>query len=230
MPHAGVLILFIILSDSNDEVTTLPVRPAPPSPDYVLASPNYSLDSDLDSDPLEDDSPDGDLNETAESLHTQTVLTSVVHPPPSLLPSSSSPPPSLFPSSSSRKRSRSPSPLPPPIVPLSPPAQETVTLRARVELLEQHDMVTQDSLRIDMGRITRLQLQAVYAEYEALELRDFWVIDRLKILELHNRAEYAETRLERSHDRPTGDGVRTKRAVMTEREVEAQRARAEAAE
>ncbi|GJU15327.1 hypothetical protein Tco_1143293 [Tanacetum coccineum] len=166
MPHAGVLILFIILSDSNDEVTTLPVRPAPPSPDYVLASPNYSLDSDLDSDPLEDDSPDGDLNETAESLHTQTVLTSVVHPPPlllpslsspppsllpsssspppsllpsssspppsllpsssspppSLLPSSSSPPPSLFPSSSSRKRSRSPSPLPPPIVPLSPPA------------------------------------------------------------------------------------------------------------
>ncbi|GJU15326.1 hypothetical protein Tco_1143292, partial [Tanacetum coccineum] len=81
-----------------------------------------------------------------------------------------------------------------------------------------------------MGRITRLQLQAVYAEYEALELRDFWVTDRLKILELHNRAEYAETRLEWSHDRPTGDGVRTKRAVMTEREVEAQRARAEAVE
>ncbi|GKE04744.1 hypothetical protein Tco_1396762, partial [Tanacetum coccineum] len=130
------LIPFIILSDSNDEVTTLPVRPAPPSPDYVPASPNYSLDSDIDSDPLEDDSPDEDLTETAESLHTQTVLTSVVHPPPlllpssslpppsllpsssspppSLLPSSSSPPPSLLPSSSSHKRFRSPSPLPPP--------------------------------------------------------------------------------------------------------------------
>ncbi|GKG32044.1 hypothetical protein Tco_0426994, partial [Tanacetum coccineum] len=75
--------------------------------------------------------------------------------------------------------------------------QEMMTLRARVGLLEQHDVVTRDSL---------------------------------EILELRSRAEYAESRLEQSHDRQTGDGVRTKRAVMTEQEVEALRARAEAAE
>ncbi|GJW63895.1 hypothetical protein Tco_0115779 [Tanacetum coccineum] len=87
--------------------------------------------------------------------------------PPSLLPSSSSPPPLLL-SSSSRKRSRSPSPSPPlsvspsplPLVVPPPPEhiesigddietlhaslasamQETMTFRARVRLLEQHDV------------------------------------------------------------------------------------------
>nr|GFC55223.1 hypothetical protein [Tanacetum cinerariifolium] len=48
-------------------------RPAPPSPDYVLALPNKSPDSDLDSDPLEDVSPSEDVIETVESLHTLTV-------------------------------------------------------------------------------------------------------------------------------------------------------------
>ncbi|GKE53461.1 hypothetical protein Tco_1488617 [Tanacetum coccineum] len=81
-PHAGVPVLFIILSDYDDEITTLPVRPTPPSPDYVPDSPDYSLDSDLDSDPSKDDSPRDDLTETAKSLHTQAASTSVVHPPP----------------------------------------------------------------------------------------------------------------------------------------------------
>ncbi|GJV26622.1 hypothetical protein Tco_1379317 [Tanacetum coccineum] len=292
-PRVGVLIPFIILSDSDDEVTTLPVRHAPPSPDYVLASPDYSPDSDQDSYPSEDDSPGEDLTDTAMSLHTQTALTSVVHPPPTrplstsstivlrpgqeiLLPSSSSPPPSLLPSSSSpppsllpslsHRRSRSPSPQPPPLVLLPPPAvplppptalslplpavllpspehiepvrdhietlrarftsakQETMTLRARVESLEQHDVVTQDSLRIARGRITWLQLRAVYAEQEVTELQDFWVTDRLEILELRSRAEYAETRLERSHNKQTRDEVYTQRAVMIEHDVEALRA------
>ncbi|GKB64262.1 hypothetical protein Tco_0920448 [Tanacetum coccineum] len=100
-PRAGLLIPFIILSYSDDEITTLPVIPASPSPDYVPALPYYSSDSDLDSESSEDDSPDEDLTETAESLHTQAALKSVVHPPPSLLPSSSSPPPSFLSSSSS---------------------------------------------------------------------------------------------------------------------------------
>ncbi|GKB37004.1 hypothetical protein Tco_0881946 [Tanacetum coccineum] len=78
-PRAGVPIPFIILSNSHDEVTTLPVRHAPPSPDYVPALPDYSPDSDLNSDPSEDDSPDQDETETAESLPTQTALTSIVH-------------------------------------------------------------------------------------------------------------------------------------------------------
>ncbi|GJR42536.1 hypothetical protein Tco_1310639 [Tanacetum coccineum] len=70
---------------------------------------SYSPDSDLDSDPLEDDSSDKDLTKTAESLPTLTTLTSVVHPPPSLFPSSSSPPPSLLSSSSSPPPSLLPS-------------------------------------------------------------------------------------------------------------------------
>nr|GEY58809.1 hypothetical protein [Tanacetum cinerariifolium] len=123
-PHVRVLIPFIILSDSDDEVTTLPIRHAPPSPDYVLASPNYSPDSNLDSDPLKDDSPGDDLTETVKSLQTQAASPLVVHPsptllpssssPPSLLSSSSSPPPSLLPSSSSPPPSLLPSSSSPP--------------------------------------------------------------------------------------------------------------------
>ncbi|GJR02610.1 hypothetical protein Tco_0525594 [Tanacetum coccineum] len=52
-------------------------------------------------------------------------------------------------------------------------------------------------------------LRAVYAEPEVIELKDSSVIDRLKITKLHSRVEYAETHLERSHVRQTGDGVRT---------------------
>ncbi|GKE58530.1 hypothetical protein Tco_1497715 [Tanacetum coccineum] len=79
--------------------------------------------------------------------------------------------------------------------------KETMTLRARVRVLEQHDLVTQDSLMIARGRIIQSQLQVVYAEYEVRELWEFRVTDRLEILELHSQAEYAEIRLEQSHDR-----------------------------
>nr|GEV85475.1 hypothetical protein [Tanacetum cinerariifolium] len=73
--RSGVFTLFVIISDSDDEITTLPVRPALPSPDHSPALYGYPLDSG-------DDSSDEDLNETAESLHTQTAPTSVVHAPP----------------------------------------------------------------------------------------------------------------------------------------------------
>ncbi|GKA46851.1 hypothetical protein Tco_0739734 [Tanacetum coccineum] len=186
-PCAEVFAPFVIISDSDDEITTLPVRPAPLSPDHASALYGDPLDSG-------DDSSDEDLKETAESLHTQTTSTLVIdgelhhHPPvipeipspsspPSLLPSSSSPPPSLL-SSSSRKRSRSPSPSPPPSVspsplPSPPPSaapppppehiesvrddietvrvslasamQKTMTLRARVGLLEQHNVDSEAS-------------------------------------------------------------------------------------
>nr|GEV25737.1 hypothetical protein [Tanacetum cinerariifolium] len=74
-PRGGVLVPFVIISDSNNEITTLPVRPAPPSPDHTPALYGYPLDSG-------DDSSDKDLSEIVESLHTQTASTSVVHPPP----------------------------------------------------------------------------------------------------------------------------------------------------
>ncbi|GKD90400.1 hypothetical protein Tco_1365907, partial [Tanacetum coccineum] len=104
--------------------------------------------------------------------------------PPLLLPSSSckrsrSPSPSLQPSIS-------PSPLPSQLPAIVPPKlehiesigddietlraslafaiQDMMTLRARVGLLEQHDVVTRDSLRIARGRITRSELRAVYAD------------------------------------------------------------------
>ncbi|GKB36212.1 hypothetical protein Tco_0881154 [Tanacetum coccineum] len=66
---------FVTISDSDDEITTLPIRSAPPSPDRTPALYGYPLDS-------SDDSSDEDLSETAESLHTQSALTLVVHLPP----------------------------------------------------------------------------------------------------------------------------------------------------
>ncbi|GJS22890.1 hypothetical protein Tco_0451522 [Tanacetum coccineum] len=74
-PHVGVFAPFVIISDSDDDITTLPVRPAPPSPDRISALYGYPLDSG-------DDLSDEVLSETAESLHTQTALTSVVYPSP----------------------------------------------------------------------------------------------------------------------------------------------------
>ncbi|GKD36200.1 hypothetical protein Tco_1251709 [Tanacetum coccineum] len=74
-PRAGVFAAFVIISNSDDEITTLPVRPAPPSPNCTSTLYGYPLDSG-------DDSSDEDLSETAELLLTQTASTSVVHPPP----------------------------------------------------------------------------------------------------------------------------------------------------
>ncbi|GKA46310.1 hypothetical protein Tco_0739193, partial [Tanacetum coccineum] len=192
-PRARVFALFVIISNFDDEITTLPVRPTPLSPDRTPALYGYLLDSG-------DHPSEEDQRETAESLHTQIASTLIPSSslPPSLLPSSSSPPPSLLPSLS-RKRFRSPlpspspspsvspSPLPslPPATPPPPPEhielvgddietlcaslasamQKTMTLRARVGLLEQNNVVTQDSLRISRGRITRSQLRAVYAQH-----------------------------------------------------------------
>ncbi|GJX99797.1 hypothetical protein Tco_0356816 [Tanacetum coccineum] len=297
-PRAGVLVSFVIISDSDVKITTLPVRPTPPSSDRIPSLSSYLLDSG-------DDSSEEDLSETAESLHTQTALTSVVHPPstrplptnpafarkpgkeismplgnraaidrwraatpssyhplllseipssspPSLFLSSSLPPPSHLPSLS-RKRSRLPSPslLPsvsPSPLPSPPPEHiesvgddietlraslasamiKMMTLHARVRLLEQHDVVTRDLLRITRGRITWSQLRVVYAKQEVRELQEFRVTDRLEIIELRSRAEYVESCLEQSHKRQTGDGARM--IDMTEQDIEALRARAEAVE
>ncbi|GJW18236.1 hypothetical protein Tco_0025672 [Tanacetum coccineum] len=144
---------------------------------------------------------------------------------------------------SSPKRPRSPSPSPPPLVspspipplpslppPAVPPSPEHIDpvrddietlrailasairmrwcrsrvarVRARVGLLEQHDVVTQDSLRIARGGSH----------------------------ELRSRAEYAESHLEQSHDRQARDRARTQRTDMIEQDIEASRARVEAAE
>ncbi|GKE57345.1 hypothetical protein Tco_1496530, partial [Tanacetum coccineum] len=75
IPSAEVFAPFVIISDSDDEIITLPVRHAPPSPYRTPASYGYPLDSG-------NDSSDEDLSETIESLYTQTTSTSVVHPPP----------------------------------------------------------------------------------------------------------------------------------------------------
>ncbi|GJW06044.1 hypothetical protein Tco_1568467 [Tanacetum coccineum] len=135
--------------------------------------------------------------------------------PPSLLPPSSrnrprSPSQSLPPSVS---LSLSPLPSPPPTaVPPQPEhvesigddietlraslasaMQEIMTLRTRVGSLDQHDVVTQESLRIARGMITRSQIQAEYAEQKVRELREFWVTDRLEMDELRSQAQVRET-------------------------------------
>ncbi|GJR79138.1 hypothetical protein Tco_0149923 [Tanacetum coccineum] len=73
-PRTGVLVLYVIISDSSDEITNLPVRPSPPSPDRTPTLYSYPLD-------YGDNSSDEDPSETSKSLHTQTTSTSVVHPP-----------------------------------------------------------------------------------------------------------------------------------------------------
>ncbi|GJT15910.1 hypothetical protein Tco_0874616 [Tanacetum coccineum] len=60
-PCTGVLVPFVIISDSDDKITTLPVRPTPSSPDRTLALYGYPLDSG-------DDSSDEDLKHHAETL------------------------------------------------------------------------------------------------------------------------------------------------------------------
>nr|GEV01232.1 hypothetical protein [Tanacetum cinerariifolium] len=74
-PRAGVFGSFVIIFNFDEEITILPVRTAPPSPDRTPALYGYPLDS-------SDDSLDEDLSETAKSLHTQIALTLVVHPLP----------------------------------------------------------------------------------------------------------------------------------------------------
>ncbi|GJX11331.1 hypothetical protein Tco_0201190 [Tanacetum coccineum] len=171
-----IFIPFIILSNSEDEVTTLLVRSAPLSPDYVSASPDYSPYSNSDSEPIENYSPDEHLTETALTPFVQL-------PPTRPLPTSSA------------IRSRSPSP--PPVAALSPPLLAAVSPPPpeRIESLnDDQDEVTRDSLRITIGRITRLQLRAVAAEQQ--------IGDRVRIQKaemtgqdveaLHARAEAAE--------------------------------------
>ncbi|GJZ36231.1 hypothetical protein Tco_0582048 [Tanacetum coccineum] len=233
-PRAGVLVLFVIISDSNDEITTLPVRPAPPSSDRIPDLSGFPLDSD-------DDSSNEDLRkEISMPLGYIAVMDrwkaappSTGHPllpseipssssPPSLLSSSSSPPPSLSPSSSLGDDIETLH------ASLESAMQETMTLRAKVRLLKQHNVVTQELLRIARGMITWSQLRAEYAEQKVKQLREFRVIDKLEILELRSQTECAESRHEQSHDRQTGDGAY--RTDITEQDIETLRGRAEAVE
>ncbi|GKC48324.1 hypothetical protein Tco_1066046 [Tanacetum coccineum] len=224
-PHVGVLIPFIILSDSDDDVTTLPVRHAPPLPNYVLDSPDYMSDLDLDSDSSEDDSPGNELTETVELLSTQTASTSIVHlptsllpssssPPPSHLPSSSSPPPSLLPSSS-HKRPRSPSPPPspsvsppPPSAVLPPPLEEG---EPRYKIGESssdqiHPIISEPIHHTIPLLVARLVLYDCQIEGIRDHMRDILVArsdsdERIETLEqevktLRSRAEYSEARFQ----------------------------------
>ncbi|GKC78450.1 hypothetical protein Tco_1129224 [Tanacetum coccineum] len=57
---------YIILTDSEAEDATLPVAPAPLSPDYVPTSPDYTPNSDSDSEPFEEDPQEADPKESYE--------------------------------------------------------------------------------------------------------------------------------------------------------------------
>ncbi|GKF05254.1 hypothetical protein Tco_0035922, partial [Tanacetum coccineum] len=220
-PRAGVLVPFVIISDSDDEITTLPVRPAPPSSDCIPALSGYPLDSG-------DDSSDEDLSETAESLRTQTPLTLIVHPPSTRdLPTSpafarrrgkeismplgyraamdrwkAAPPsighpllPSEMPSSSSPPSLLPSSSLPPPS--FSPSSSRK---RSRSPLPPLPPSVSPSPPPSPPSAVEtmtlRARIRAEYAEQEVRELRELRVTDRLEILELRSRAEYPESRHE----------------------------------
>ncbi|GJV68553.1 putative reverse transcriptase domain-containing protein [Tanacetum coccineum] len=74
-PRAGVFTPFVIISDPDNEITTLPMRPVLPSPDHTPTLYVYPLNSG-------DDLLDEDLSDAAKSLCTQSASTSVVHPSP----------------------------------------------------------------------------------------------------------------------------------------------------
>ncbi|GKA15805.1 hypothetical protein Tco_0695552 [Tanacetum coccineum] len=62
----GSSIPYIILTDSEAMDATLSIAPAPLSPDYVPASPDYTLDSDLDSETFEEDPQEADPEESSK--------------------------------------------------------------------------------------------------------------------------------------------------------------------
>ncbi|GKB42541.1 hypothetical protein Tco_0887483 [Tanacetum coccineum] len=226
-PHISItsrtrlFIPLIILSDSKDEDTTLPVVSAP-SLDRVSTLFGYSPDSDLDSEPTEDDSSDEDMIETAESPQTRTALTSFVQPPlvrqsPSAT-SPSLPPPSVLPSSS-HKRSRSPSP-PLSLVSPPPPPPPPVALVALMLVLPM-DELSPERIESVEDDVETLRARLAYAEYENVALRV-----KVETLEQHN--EVTRDLLKIAKGRIT---LLQLRAVAAEQQdVEALHARAEAVE
>nr|GEW36291.1 hypothetical protein [Tanacetum cinerariifolium] len=123
-PCAGAFAPFVIISDSKDEITTLPVRPAPPSPDQTPTWYGYPLNS-------SDDSSNEDLSETAKSLHTQTASTSRSRSPSPSLPTTIPPPPEHIESFGDDIETMHAG--------LASAMQEMMALHARFGSLEQHD-------------------------------------------------------------------------------------------
>ncbi|GKE64831.1 hypothetical protein Tco_1518992, partial [Tanacetum coccineum] len=178
------------------------------------------------------DSPDKDLTETAELLHTQTSLTPVVQLPPTrplptssaiifrprkeiLLPPSaaspSSPPLSLLPSSS-RKRSKSPSPPPPPAIPLPPlaipPPPTAVPLPPPLEHIES----VEDDVETMRARLASAEqeIATLRARVETFEQHDEVTRDSLRIskggiTQLQLRAVYAKQQVTDLHDSQVTD-------------------------
>nr|GEW32986.1 hypothetical protein [Tanacetum cinerariifolium] len=154
-PCARVLIPFVIISDSNDEITTLPVRPAQSSSDRIPALSGYPLD-------FGDDSSDEDLSDTAESLPAQTASTSIAFTITTTISITITTttttttitttvavpltPEHIEPVGDDIKTQRAS---------LASTMQDMMSLRTRVGLLEQHNVVTRDSLRIARGRIAQ---------------------------------------------------------------------------
>ncbi|GKC24504.1 hypothetical protein Tco_1026654 [Tanacetum coccineum] len=193
--------MFVIIFDSNDEITTLPVRPAPPSPDCTSALYGYPLDSG-------DDSSYENLSETAKLLHIQTASTLVVHPPPTRpLPTS----PAYCPSTekgdldatrlqsnhrsmkncititltfSSRKRSRSPLPSPPQTA-VPPPPKHIESVGNDIETMRA-------SLTSAMQETMTPRSRVGSFEQHDVVTRESLRITRYRLTQLKLQAEYAK--------------------------------------
>ncbi|GKC67205.1 reverse transcriptase domain-containing protein [Tanacetum coccineum] len=190
-PRSRVLVPFVIIFDINDKITTLPVRPAPPSSDRIPVLYSYPLDSG-------NNSSNDDLRETDESVHTHTASTLVIYSPPiqplltspaftcqpgkeiltsppspchlllpSEIPSSS---PSLLPSSS-RKRPRSPSPPPsPPVSPSSLPSPPPAVLPPPPEVVIPKTLATAAPPRLHKMRPCVAEQRLLRHDYSKVRL------------------------------------------------------------
>ncbi|GJU85203.1 putative reverse transcriptase domain-containing protein [Tanacetum coccineum] len=168
----------IILSDSEDEDTTLPVVFVPSSPDHVLTSYGYSPDSNSDSEPTENDSSDEDLMETDESPSPPLPPVS----PPLLLVSRPLPP---FPSSLPSDRDQEG-------VPSTFEIGESSTAHV---LSVTGKSVDQKGSLVNDERIKTLQARLTSAEHRITKLLDSRDADQLEMAELRSRTQDEEAQL-----------------------------------
>ncbi|GJV54688.1 hypothetical protein Tco_1455693 [Tanacetum coccineum] len=178
-PRAGVFTLFVIISNSDDDITTLLGRPASPSLDRITAllvlywilgdgtlirrwmtDPAFARrPGKVISMPLGKEPAMNRMEKRCVSIQpiALTITTTISSSSP--LPSPTVPPPPEHIESIGDDIETL-------CASLASAMQETMTLRVRVRSLEQHDVVTRESLRIARGRITWSQLRVEYAEQE----------------------------------------------------------------
>nr|GEX72203.1 hypothetical protein [Tanacetum cinerariifolium] len=187
-------ILCIIMTDSKAVDVTFPVAPASLSPHYVPALRDYTPDSDLDSEPFEEDPKEADLKESLHPNGSLMMLTlrKRVHTPITLSPAIEAaiaeeivvPP---------RKRARLSPSAASPSTPSSPPA---LPLSLPYHMLPPRKRFRMTPLQIEATEETFKETPTETTAPTRLRKREV-LLERIETLELevdtlHNRAEAIE--------------------------------------